>query len=555
MSFHAQSRSRALCAAAFSLLIGAAPAIAAPPPSWAFGGGDIYNSHAMLSAPETVTSPTQINPVTAPKLALKWSLVTSGAISTTPTVEPGGLYVPDWGGMMYKINPDTGAVLWSRRVSDYTGLWGSFSRSSPAIGPNVIVFGDAWAHDRKATNQSGARVIAADKATGALVWQTVVDTTSEWSEILGSPVIYGNVAYVGVASWEETLATKDASFVPKFRGSVVALDIRTGAILWQTFMAPPGYTGNAVPGTNPVIWWGNNSLLVATGNNYTIPASAGRCAGAAWPNATAMTACLDPTDYVDSLVSLDLQTGRVLWARRMSGPDTWTAACQASDPAVVAANCPWGPSADNDFASQPNVTWVPNFSGVPDDRGGTSVGHILGAGQKSGVYWGVNPNNGGVFWSANIGAGGIEWGSAIDADTGLTAYVALDNFLHYPNTLAGQNGTPVPWNAGAWAAVNLRTGKLAWQVPAYGSDLANPSVGAAAPGAVAFTNYTMFAGSTSGYFTAINPNTGNLLWKFNAGTKVASGPAIFNETVYWGAGYRSIPPGQPTLFAFSVPGP
>ena len=38
-----------------------------------------------------------------------------------------------------------------------------------------------------------------------------------------------------------------------FRGSVVALDLNTGAILWKTYMVPPTYSGGAVWGSTPVV--------------------------------------------------------------------------------------------------------------------------------------------------------------------------------------------------------------------------------------------------------------------------------------------------------------
>ena len=54
-----------------------------------------------------------------------------------------------------------------------------------------------------------------------------------------------------------------------------------------------------------------------------------------------------------------------------------------------------------------------------------------------------------------------------------------------------------------------------------------------------FTNRVVFAGSSSGYFVALDANTGLTYWKFNSGNAVAGSPAIFNETLYWGTGYKS----------------
>ena len=53
---------------------------------------------------------------------------------------------------------------------------------------------------------------------------------------------------------------------------------------------------------------------------------------------------------------------------------------------------------------------------------------LLGAGQKSGVYWAVNPDNGDIVWKTQVGPGGslggLEWGSAYD---GTRIYTAVAN--------------------------------------------------------------------------------------------------------------------------------
>jgi polyvinyl alcohol dehydrogenase (cytochrome) len=514
------------------------------PQSWSFAGADTYNSHGQLSPEANVNSPTQINPSTASSLKLLWSFATKGDISATPTVEPGGLYVPDWAGWIYKINPATGALIWSNNISTYTGLQGQ-SRSSPAIGANVIVIGDQEAH--WTGPNPGARVVGINKTTGALAWVTIVDT-DPYAEVMGSPVIQGNLVYVGTASWDEGEAGSSASYTPTFRGSMVALNINTGAIVWKFYTVPAGYTGGAVPGNSPVVWTVDNLVIFGTGNNYSVPSAVEPCVKAAGSNWTSQVACLDPTDYVDSLVAVNMNTGALVWSRRMSGADAWNEGCYNGW-----ANCPVPTGNDTDFASAPNLTWVPNFVGVPDDRGGSSANYWLGAGQKNSIYWALNPANGGLYWSTTIGIGGIEWGSTVDLDDRNLVFVSLNNPAHVSNKLAGRNGVPVTWNGGAWGAFNITTGKVVWQVPSYGQDLATPSNPSSAPGSLTFTNRVLFAGSSSGYFVALDANSGYTYWTFNSGGTVVSSPAIFNETVYWGTGYARNGVGYHMLYAFAVP--
>ncbi len=146
----------------------------------------------------------------------------------------------------------------------------------------------------------------------------------------------------------------------------------------------------------------------------------------------------------------------------------------------------------------------------------------------------------------------FAWGSAINTSNNSTALIAIENAdNHLNNMLAGSpTVAPYNWNAGSWCGINLRTGHLIWQLSSYGNDLDNPTFGSAAPGAISFSNQVAFASSTSGYMAAFDALTGNILWTYNAGGELESGPAIYNDTLYWGAGKRG---SAGTLYAFSIP--
>lgn len=508
------------------------------PAPWLFAGGDLQNSRARLSP----AGPQQLNAVTAPNLTVKWVFNSQDAILATPTVEQGGLYVTDAANMLYKLDPETGAVIWSHPVSYYTGSTPRgtpTSRSSPAIGGlGEIVLGDT----------DSATVFAVDRTSGELIWKTVVDA-NQYAFIHGSAVIYNGIVYIGVTSREEGAAMSFPSFVPTFRGSVVALDEATGKGLWKFYTVPLGYTGASIWNTQPVVFTAAHSLIVATGNNYSIPLSVAACILNAQTDPTSKdkrgVKCLDAANQVDSIVSLDLTTGKLNWSRKFQGPDTYTGACLSGF-----LTCPNPAGPDVDFASSPNLVGIPNFTGVPDDRGGISKSYLLGAAQNNGAYWGINPLNGGLFWGTPVGVGGMKWGSAINADTNAAAFVALNNSVHANNLLAGVNGVSQHWNAGAWGSIDLKTGKMIWQLPAYGMDLKDPTFGSSAPGAISYSNHVAFAGSSSGYMTAFDASTGAILWTYDTGGSVKSAPAIFNDTLYWGGGKGGPAGGQ--LYAFSI---
>ena len=529
-----------------TLALFAGPAWAAEPAPWLFFGNDISNTRGHLSGGVNVGAPFQINPQSAKRLTLKWSTSTVGDISATPTVDASGVYFPDYAGFLYRLDPNDGHVVWSRPLSQYMGGTYGYSRSSPAIGTrNEVVIGNNSVNE---SETPGARVLSVNKTDGALNWLSVIDSDPN-AFVTGSPVIYGGRVYVGVVSNEEARATR-AGFVPNFRGSVVALDEASGRLLWKFYTVPRGYTGAAVWGGNPVIFPQTRSVIVSTGNNYSVPANVSACFQAAGPDLRQQYACMDPSNFVNSVLALDLDTGRLNWARRFEGADTWTLACSLGPQSA----CPSPAGIDRDFAQAPSLVQVPDFAGVTDDRGGTSNDHVMGVGQKSGRFWALNPYNGGLFWSTFVGRGDILWGSAVDTDDRAAFFTALNNRAHYSNVLAGQNGVRQTWNAGAWSALDLRTGRFRWQVKTYGADRGDPSFGGAAPGPVTFTNRVLFGGSTSGYFVGLDATSGRTLWTYDAGGPIIGGPAVYNETLYWGAGAtRSGPGSVHRMFAFAVP--
>jgi polyvinyl alcohol dehydrogenase (cytochrome) len=106
---------------------------------------------------------------------------------------------------------------------------------------------------------------------------------------------------------------------------------------------------------------------------------------------------------------------------------------------------------------------------------------MVGAGQKSGVNWALDPDTGATIWATLAGpggaTGGIEWGSATD---GAKIYVAITNSSNISYTLAPAHTVPV--NAGSWAALDPETGNIIWQIPATGQNPKNPKLGAGAAG-------------------------------------------------------------------------
>jgi polyvinyl alcohol dehydrogenase (cytochrome) len=241
-------------------------------------------------------------------------------------------------------------------------------------------------------------------------------------------------------------------------------------------------------------------------------------------------------------MSLDLRTGAIKWAQRMTMGDVFT----------IYDYLAFGPNAggpDYDFGSAANLFHT-RMHGVARD--------VVGAGQKSGVYWALDPDTGSVLWNTPVGPGGhlggIHWGTAVDANR---IYVPVNDETGDAYVLGGQGAQAgKSTTVGSWAALDPSTGNIEWQV-------ANPSMtapqnGTSVNGPVSVANGVLFGGSMdpSGTMFAFDAATGAILWSFQSGATVYGGPAISEGVVYWGNGYpagrlRFGTPGG-TLYAFQI---
>src|SRR5260370_4713483 len=227
------------------------------------------------------TAEHSISPANVKNLTPKWVFTTGGDVSATPTVAGDALYFPDWAGNLFAVKKDSGHLIWSHKISDYDGVAGAISRVSPAVDHDQVIIGDMLSSDQL---HNGANVIAVDRQTGTLRWLTHVESHPA-AIITGSTVVVDGIVYIGVSSNEESLATNPAYPCCSFRGSVVALDAKNGAILWTTFDMPDngGRTDQCSGGSvwqPPAIDPKRGTLFIGTGNNYTAPADLEVCQNA-----------------------------------------------------------------------------------------------------------------------------------------------------------------------------------------------------------------------------------------------------------------------------------
>jgi polyvinyl alcohol dehydrogenase (cytochrome) len=475
-------------------------------------GLNIQNNR--FASTETILSPSTVG-----NLVPQWIYTTQNDVSAIPSIDPvaNAVYFPDWSGNITKVDLTTGSLIWQTNVVSYGLPPGASCRNTPTLAGGLVIFGASGTLGQSI--KSAGYLIAVNPDTGALVWSLEVDSDLN-TLMTGSPVVYDNVIYAGVSSSEEKLSN------PIFRGSVIAVSLTNGTLLWQTYMVPAGYSGGPVWSSTPVVDVSRNQLYVTTGNNYLVPISVEQCEQAAGTNAKALLACQAPYNMADSIVALNLTTGAVNWYHQCSAEDNFISACR-----VEGSTCPDPPGRDYDFGSGPNF-FTADIQGVPTD--------IIGAGQKSGVYWALNPSTGAAIWKTVVGPGGVlggmEWGTAADNQY---VYVAIANSGHTKYTLQPSG---MSWNGGSWAALNQATGEVVWQVPDPGLDPLNPAAPADTLGPVTVANGVLFAASMSGAMYAMEASTGKTLWTYQANGSVNAAPAIYQGALFWGSGYHNFPP-------------
>jgi polyvinyl alcohol dehydrogenase (cytochrome) len=443
------------------------------------------------------------------------------------------VYFPDWGGLLWKVDGETGEWIWKWPVSKYNGIANSISRTSPAYAQGMIFIGDL-----------SGNMMGIDAATGELRWITELDPNPN-TIVTTSPIVHGNRLYIATSSSGGGVARQI------FRGSMVALDIRSGRIVWQTFVLPDnggqpgGYAGGAFVNP-PAIDVENGLIYGAAGQLYTWPAAVDPCfTPGGWDEA-----CFPRDAYFNSVVAFDLKTGKPRWSFRGAGPDARRLGCGDTPPS-------WCPPWENNFS-----VW--DFAGAGANVFRARIHgrwrDVVGIGEKSGVYWALDARTGRLLWATLVGhgddPGGIQWGTAFD---GRRIYAAIGHLQRQPlPPPAPPPPPPVPYTlpsgetitGGSWAALDPSTGRILWQVP-------DPQ-GAADLAALTVANGVLYAGSmarTGDQMYALNTATGEILWQFPAGGSVVSGPAVVDGMVYWGSGYaRTGGVGNNLFFAFSVDG-
>ena len=112
-----------------------------------------------------------------------------------------------------------------------------------------------------------------------------------------------------------------------------------------------GYAGAAIWGSSPSIDIPRKHVYIATGNLYSVPLNVSQCQ-AKENNQTVAThpdQCIEPDNHFDSILALDLDSGKIKWYHQLGGYDVWFLACNN----LPTPNCPSGPNPDAEFGEAP----------------------------------------------------------------------------------------------------------------------------------------------------------------------------------------------------------
>ena len=462
----------------------------------------------------------QVNAANVSKLkpAFIFQTAVLESMETAPIVVDGVMFLTTSFNHVYAIDAVTGEEFWHYKHK---------------LGPIVTVCcgnnnrGVAIEGGRLFMGTIDAKLVSLDAKTGKLLWEKQIeDPEKGYSETMAPAVVDGKVL-IGTNGGEYGV-----------RGFVKAFDANNGNLLWTFYTIPEtGHEG---------VWAEND----ATGRNMKRDIAAEKAAfakdssfyktlgGGVW-----MTPAIDrktktvffvvgnpspdlygairPGDnlYTDSIVAVDLDTGKYKWHFQYVAHDVW----------------------DLDAVSPPILTQAKDASGKMVDvviHGG-KTGHVYVHERNTGKLirfseamipqenmW-VLPTKEGARMLPGAN-GGVEWSPlAVDAKNRL-AFAAN---LHQPMTYHVEDA-PYPggklWLGGAFkvipseeqwgqlVAVNLDTGKVAWK-----QKTPQPLIG----GVLATAGGVVFNGEANGWFKAFDSKTGKELWKFNCGAGV-NAPAV-----------------------------
>jgi alcohol dehydrogenase (cytochrome c) len=403
--------------------------------------------------------------------------------------------------------------------------------------------GVAVGGDRLFMTTDHAHLIAINRMTGAPLWDTEMADWHQNYNGTGAPLVVDGLVISGIAGGDEGA-----------RGFVAAFDQATGKEAWRFWAVPargePGsetWKGNAIdhPGATT---WRTGSYDPVSGTLYWAIGNPG-------PDMIGEERQGDNL-YSDSVVALDVKTGRLKWHFQFTPHDVHD--YDAQEPLVLV---------DVAWKGQPRKLLVQaNRNGYFYVLDRTTGEYLLGTQYVKDVTWasGLMPD-GRPLVVPNMEAthegrrvcpsleGASNWYSAsfsprsglfyVQTNDKCGIFTRVDQAWEAGKSFMGGTFAAAPEPAKrVLRAIDVQTGKIAWELPQFG---AVDSWG----GVLSTAGDVVFFCDDSGAFAAADARNGKLLWSFQTSQVWKSSPMtyVFDDRQYVAAA------SGPSILAFGLP--
>jgi PQQ-dependent dehydrogenase (methanol/ethanol family) len=439
-----------------------------------------------------------------------------GSFETSPVVVDGVMYVTTPYDVAMAVDARTGKELWRYEHKLGTNIFccGPNNRGVAISGGTVYML------------TLDARLVALDAQTGKVKFNIeIADPEAGYSETQ-APIIFDDKVLVGISGAEYGI-----------RGFVRAYNKETGQQMWNTYTIPDqGWEGKWSEKT----WEGDYSLnrdITKEKADFSKYSDAWqRGGGSVWMNSaidadtkTMYVASGNPSPdldggvrpgdnlYTDCIIALDINTGALKWYYQEVPHDVWD--LDATSPPVV-VKLKDGRKA---VAEAGKTAWVY----ILDAETGKLIRKSAPFNRIENMFAQPTPDGTRMLPGAN---GGSEWSPmSVNPTLGYSYVSGLEQPMHYITHSAplekgklwlGSAFKAVPGETqyGTFTAIDLNTGKVAWQ-----NKMDQPMMG----GSLATAGNLVFTGEGNGQFDAFDARTGKLLWNFKGGAGCNSAPVTY----------------------------
>jgi alcohol dehydrogenase (cytochrome c) len=469
----------------------------------------------------------QINKQNIKSLHLAYAVALGGSaanenIEATPLVEDGFLYIVDQWGIVYKIDVrsgDVGRIVW--HMDPHQQKPPSWGNHGAALWGNYVISVAGWP----------SRVIATDKNTGRVVWETDMQDQPV-TELTSAPLVIKDRVFIGSSGGDRGA-----------RGWLASLDAATGKLLWRKYTVPaPGEPGSETWKDKNNAWRTGGASMWTTGT-YD-PKSNQIFWGTGNP-----VPMFDPTYrpgdnlYTNSIISWNPEDGRMNWYHQYLPNDGWDydsisthiiidAQVNGETRKLLTQSNRNGHVYTMDASNGTMLLAKPyttvNWTKGIDQKTGKPVEYVPNADRQ--MYAGVatptlDHNN--VKQCPTLGGGNNFWPSSYSPRTKLL-YIPSDrgcNLLKIDPKLSNPAGI---WKGGVNTASERVEGDVIAFDPLTGEikHMAHwPYAGHA--GTVVTAGGLVFSAFADGTFAAFDDETMELKWKINMGAGFTAPPISF----------------------------